>query len=392
MPVYSARTNNRGDGGGRWHGGSLAREADIKTKKHLKLWFAFLLLTLGTGVSACPALAGSPAIDGTPTKGVVTTTTSFATTYPTGFSSANAGDCCIIQWCGGTKLSTTAGCNGSGSGWTPIWTTGGYGWGSGANRDAQWLTHVYTGTGDTAPTCNLSATGSGSYNLFCYKGSNGCTFGAGPTAQNSATASTVVSGPGITGTTGDAHLFGGCAVQANTFTNYNDSLTQEATQSETVASSQEADVVIASSGTQPTAQATTSTSNYNTGIEADLEASVAATPTPTATATLTATPTATPTVTATPTITATPSATPTKTATPTATATITATPTGTATTTATATATPSVTATATATSTATSTATLTATPTATATGARFPALMQHHLGQTWWWESPWVGR
>ena len=326
MPVYSARSNNRG---GRWRG-----------------WPAFfLLLTLGAGVSPCPALA-QPSIDGTPTKGVVTTTTSFATTFPSGFGSVNVGDCCIIQWCGSQELSTTAGCNASGSGWTPIWTAGGYTWGSGGNRDAQWLTHVYTGTGDTAPTCNLSASGSGSYNLFCYKGSNGCTFRAGPNNQNSATAGTVISGPGIVGTAGDTQLFGGCAVQSNTFSNYNDSLTQEVTQAESVASSQEADVVIASSGTQPTAQATTSASNYNTGIGADLEASVAATPT--ATATLTATPTAT--------LTATP------------TATLTATP----------------------------TATLTATPTpsatATPTGAISPAKMQYHLGQTWWWESPWVGQ
>jgi hypothetical protein len=369
LPVYSARSNNSGDGGRSGDGAVLRATRAVGA--------LFLVLILGAGVSPCPALA-QLVIDGTPTKSVVTTTTSFTATYPTGFGSANVGDCCIIQWCGNEALSTTAGCNQSGSGWTPIWTTGGYGWGSGANRDAQWLTHVYAGTGDTAPTCDLSASGSGSYNLFCYKGSNGCTFRAGPSFQNSAAASTIVSGPGITGTAGDAHLFGGCAAGANTFANYNDSLTQEVTQSESIASSQEADVVIASSGTQPTAQATTSVSAMNTGIEAGLEASVAATPTPTATAALTATPT----------ITATPSATPTKTATATATPSATATATATSTATATLTATP----TGTGTATATTTATLTATPTATPTGARSPALMQHHLGHTWWWESPWVGR
>jgi len=364
LPVHSAHSNRRGGRDG----------AVLRTTRSVVA--LFLVLILGAGVSPCPALA-QPGIDGTPTKGVVTTTTSFATTYPTGFGSANAGDCCIIQWCGNEALSTTAGCNQSGSGWTPIWTSGDYAWGSGNNREAQWLTHVYT-SGDTAPTCNLATSGSGSYNLFCYKTANGCTFRPGPTNQNSASAMTLISGPGITGTAGDAHLFGGCAAGANTFTNYNDSLTQEVTQSESIASSQEADAVIASSGAQPTAQATTSLSAFNTGIEADLEASAVptatATSTPTATATLTATPTATPTVTATTTVTATPSATPTKTATATATATLPATPTGPATNTATATATPS------------------ATPTATPTGARSPALMQHHLGQAWWWESPWVGR
>jgi hypothetical protein len=303
--VHSAHSNRRGGRDG----------AVLRTTRSVVA--LFLVLILGAGVSPCPALA-QPGIDGTPTKGVVTATTSFATTYPTGFGSANAGDCCIIQWCGNEALSTTAGCNESGSGWTAIWTSGGYTWGSGGNRDAQWLTHVYTGTGDTAPTCDLATAGSGSYNLFCYKTANGCTFGTGPTNKNGV-AGTVVSGPGISGTAGDAHLFGGCAASANTFTNYNDSLNQEVTQSESIASSQEADVVIASSGTQPTAQATTSGTSYNSGIEADLEASVVPTATATATATVTATPTATatgPTPTATATATATATTTPTATYTP----------------------------------------------------------------------------
>jgi len=97
-----------------------------------------------------------------------------------------------------------------------------------------------------------------------------------------------------------------------------------------------------------------------------------------------------PTATATPTVTATATATatPTVSATPTASATATVTPTATATATASAT----VTATATISASPTLTATATVTPTATPTSVISPAQMQRHLGQTWWWESPWVGR
>ena len=343
LPVHSAPSNNRGGDGGRWRGWPVF----------------FLLLTLGAGVSPCPALAGSPVVDGTPTKATIVGPSSFSTSFPGGFGSANSGDCCMILYCGNHALSTSAGCAASGSGWTPYtfpaWNT---------NYAAEILTHVYA-SGDTAPICNFSTTSSGSQNLLCYKSSSGCAFAAGPTPQNGA-ASTTVSGPGITGTSGDAHLFFACAAGSVTLSNYSDGLLQEVMQAYSYASTEEADAVFSSSGAQPPAQATISVSHVNIGIEADLEASQ----TPTATAT------------ATPTATATATATATLTATPTATATLTATPTGTAT--ATATATPTATATATATS--------TVTPTATPTGAISPARVQHQLGQTWWWESPWVGR
>ena len=374
MPVHSARSNNRGDGGGRWHGWPVSvlilrcrrrDHADGLCGRWRGWPVFFFLLTLGAGVSPCPALAGSPVVDGTPTAASITSGTPFPTSLPGGFGSANAGDCCIILYCGTQALSTSAGCAASGSGWTPYtfpaWNT---------SYTAEILTHVYASS-DTAPTCDLGAAGAGSWNLLCYKSSNGCAFAAGPTPQNGS-ASTTVSGPGITGTSGDAHLFFTCAYGSDTFSKYSNSLVQEVTQAYAYSSTGVADAVFSSSGAQPTAQATISTSKVNIGIEADLEASH--TPTGTVTATPTATASATPTATTTATATATP------------TATATATVTSTATTSATATAT------ATATVTATATATATATPTGTPTGAASPALMQHHLEQTWWWESPWVGR
>ncbi len=357
MPVHSARSNSRGGDGAvltRCDGGAVLRTTRGRGRG---LPVFFLLFTLGAGVSPRPALAGSPVVDGTPTKAAITSSASFTTSFPAGFGSANAGDCCIMLYCGNQTLSTATGCAASGSGWTPytfpLWASG--------TLTAEILTHVYA-SGDTAPTCNMSASGGGSENLLCYKSSNGCAFANGPAPQNGS-ASTTVSGPGIIGTSGDAQLFFTCAHASTTFTNYNDSLVQEVTQASATISSAEADAVLASSGAQPTAQATIGTGTANIGIGADLEASAAATPTPTATATTTATRTATPTATAAPTITAT------------------------------ATATPTLTATATATATASATATLTATPTATpATGAASPALMQHHLEQAWWWKSPWAGR
>ena len=216
MPVYSARSNSRGGDGGPWRSWPVF----------------FLLLILGAGISPCPALAGSPAIDGTPTKATITTTTSFTTSFPAGFSSANSGDCCLILYCGNQTLSTSAGCAASGSGWTPFTFPG---WGGGNAYTAEILTHVYA-SGDTAPTCNLSASGSGSRDLLCYKSSNGCAFAAGPT-QHNGSASTNVSGSGITGTSGDAHLFFTCAAGSGTatFSSYSDSLVQEVAQSDSMA-------------------------------------------------------------------------------------------------------------------------------------------------------------
>ncbi len=336
MPVHSARSNSRCHA--RWHGKPVLRATRAVGALLAALVLALLLLPR-------PALAG-PTLDGTPTEGTITGSTSFTTSFPAGFGSANSGDCCILLYCGSQTLSTATGCAASGSGWTPYtfppWKT---------SYAAEVLSHVYA-SGDTAPTCNPVATAYGSQNLLCYKSSNGCAFAAGPTAQVG-TAGTTVSGPGIIGTSGDAHLFFTCAYGSDTFSNYSDSLAQEVTQAYGYSTTAGADAVFASSGAQPTARATISTSAVNIGIEADLEAGA----TPTATPTRTATTTATPTVTATPS------------------ATISATPTSTAT------------------ATATATATVTATPTATAaTSAASPAVMQHHLEQAWWWKSPWAGR
>ena len=177
------------------------------------------------------------------------------------------------------------------------------------------LTHVYT-SGDAAPTFNFSATGNITWTLQSYSGANGCALAAGPTAQANNTASTTISGPGITGTAGDAHLFNGAnAAGATTFSAFNDSLVQKVVEGPGAShfTVMGADAAIASSGAMTAASATTSQSGKNVGIEADLEASVAATPTATATATVSAT--ATPSITATPTISATPTASPTATAT-----------------------------------------------------------------------------
>jgi hypothetical protein len=218
-------------------------------------------------------------LDGTPTKGPITAASSFTTSYPGGIG---AGDCCIIQYCGTYFLSSVSGCAASGSGWK-VYNMGA--WNS--TYEAQLLTHVYSGSGDTAPTCNFTTGRSGAWDMTCYKNTNACTFGEGPTAQVGS-ASKVVSGPGLTNAlTGDAHLFFTCAYTKPTFSNYNDNLVQEVTQTETYASVAEADAVFSSSGVQPAAQARISSSRANIGIEADLLSSGGnmATATPTATAT-----------------------------------------------------------------------------------------------------------
>src|SRR5208283_3269488 len=228
--------------------------------------------------TATPSPA-SPVLDGTPTKGAITNASSFTTNYPGGIS---AGDCCIIQYCGSYSLSTASGCAASGSGWN-VYNMGA--WNS--TYQAQLLTHVYSGSGDTAPTCNFTTGRYGAWDMTCYKNSNACIFGAGPTAQVGS-ASKVVSGPGLTNAlAGDAHLFFTCAYTQPTFSNYNDNLVQEVTHTETYASVAEADSIFASSGAQPTARATISSSLANIGIEADLRSSAVnmATATPTATAT-----------------------------------------------------------------------------------------------------------
>ena len=239
LPVHSARSNNRGGDDGRWHGWPVF----------------FLLFTLDAGISPCPALAGSPGVDGTPTKSTITNVSSFATSFPAGFGSANAGDCCMILYCGSHALSTAAGCAQSGSGWAPYTFPN---WNN--TFTAEILTHVFS-NGDTAPTCKLTASAYGSENLLCYKSSNGCGFAAGPTPQNTDTASVTVSGPGIVGTAGDAHLFFTCNHGTATLSNYNDSLAQEVTQSYAYSTTAEADAVIGSSGQQPTAKATISVSS-----------------------------------------------------------------------------------------------------------------------------------
>lgn len=214
-------------------------------------------------------------LDGTPTKGAITDVSSFTTSYPGGIST---GDCCIIQYCGSYSLSSASGCAASGSGWN-VYNMGA--WNS--TYQAQLLTHVYSGSGDTAPTCNFTGDRYGAWDMTCYKNTNACSFGAGPAAQVGA-ASKVVSGPGLSNAVaGDAHLFFTCAHTAPTFTNYNDNLVQEVTQTETYASVAEADAIFASSGAQPTAQATISSSLTNIGIEADLQTSGVKTPTATPT-------------------------------------------------------------------------------------------------------------
>ncbi len=152
MPVYSARSNNRG---GRWRG-----------------WPAFfLLLTLGAGVSPCPAMAAGPVVDGTPTKQSLGAVASFATSFPAGFGSANVGDCCIILCCGNTTLSTASGCAASGSGWTPytfpVWNASNYTADNTHPRLCEWR---------HSADLQHSASGNGSENLLCYKGSNSCAF------------------------------------------------------------------------------------------------------------------------------------------------------------------------------------------------------------------------
>jgi len=183
----------------------------------------------------------------------------------------------MILWCGGQPLNLTGGyCGTAMSGWNVALTNTTY---DASARYGALLTHVYA-NGDAPPICSL-ASGSGSWNEFCYKSTN-CSFAAGPTSDATTTNGTSLFGPGITGTSGDAHIFAGCHPAASTFTSYTGgggALTQEVTQSASGSSSMEADEVFGSSGAKPSAAATVTT-NKTLGIEADLSAGTPG-PTPT---------------------------------------------------------------------------------------------------------------
>lgn len=245
----------------------------------LSIIAAVLLLLASSWASA------TPVVDGTPATGN-SVGTSFTTSFPSGFGSSNTGDCCMLETATVTALSTAAGCAETGSGWTTTILNADY------SCYLSFLTHIYS-SGDTAPTCNVVTLQSNSWNMVCYKASNGCTFATGPTVENPGVSNgTVISGPGITGTPGDAHIFIGFANQISTFTNFNDSLTLESSYTAASPSLFLADAPVVSSGAIPTAQATVAAGSYGVAAQMDLEA---ATPTPTPTATPTPSPTPTPT-------------------------------------------------------------------------------------------------
>jgi hypothetical protein len=253
-----------------------------------------------------------PTVDGTPTSGVVppgafgdNPCTSIPTSWP---SMTNpSGDFCylsiVVNNYAPNILNLTSQCTGAATPWACCTGAGTgtctpSGW-TEQLSNVQWatadetysvLTHTYTGAGDVAPTLAVTYVqppdGNCSWTMRCYQNSCGC-FTAGPTVHTLNSNSTTISGPGIVGTAGGAHLFDGAtnSISSASFSNYTGSLAQRVSVGGILVSQFGADEPIISSGTMPTAQATANQSGQNFGVEADLGNSLTATASPTATPT-----------------------------------------------------------------------------------------------------------
>lgn len=305
--------------------------------------------------SAATQAPGRP--HGTPTSGSFSTPANNATVT---LASSTATDCEVVA----IRRAAQTGAI-TGSGFTTAASENGY---SAGNCSV--LIGLYSGIGTTTPNLTWSGNDTGAWATAAISGLNGCQVDGTASGDNGSSSTTAIAPSQLT-TVLDSLLTVFCsptAVSYSTFTPFN---SVPNTSSASVLGSTGSYIYpVTGAGPALTAEATISSSANYGGMSIPLLGG----PTPTATATSTITPT--PTATATATLTAT------------ATATATASPTATAT--ATLTATASVTATVTATPTATATITATATQTATVTVST--AGMRHHLEQTWWWESPWVGR